>query len=69
MDSAWVWNTESSAPDKRPPNQNECRAAQARHFLHTVVLNREGRVVTNLEGNQFSARQLGDLIRTTLTQQ
>lgn len=36
------------------------------HTLHTVVLDRQGRVVANLEGNQFSARQLGDLIEATL---
>jgi protein SCO1 len=39
------------------------------HTLHTVVLDRQGRVVGNLEGNQFSAKQLGDLIQTTLDQQ
>lgn len=36
------------------------------HTLHTVVLDREGRVAANLEGNQFSAKQLGDLIQSTL---
>jgi protein SCO1/2 len=36
------------------------------HTLHTVVLDRRGRVAANLEGNQFSARQLGDLIQSTL---
>jgi protein SCO1/2 len=38
------------------------------HTLHTVVINRQGRVVANLEGNQFSAHQLGDLIQATLHQ-
>ncbi len=38
------------------------------HTLHTVVLDRQGRVVANLEGNQFSAQQLGDLIEATLKQ-
>lgn len=36
------------------------------HTLHTVVLDRQGRVAANLEGNQFSAKQLGDLIQSTL---
>lgn len=36
------------------------------HTLHTVVIDRQGRVVANLEGNQFSAKQLGDLIQSTL---
>lgn len=38
------------------------------HTLHTAVLDRNGRVAANLEGNQFSARQLGDLIQATLDQ-
>lgn len=36
------------------------------HTLHTVIIDRQGRVVADLEGNQFSAKQLGDLIQTTL---
>jgi protein SCO1/2 len=36
------------------------------HTLHTVIIDRQGRVVANLEGNQFSAQQLGDLIQATL---
>ena len=36
------------------------------HTLHTVIIDRQGRVAANLEGNQFSAKQLGDLIQTTL---
>jgi len=36
------------------------------HTLHTVVLDRQGRVAANLDGNQFSAKQLGDLIQATL---
>ncbi|MGC2163061.1 MAG: SCO family protein [Silvibacterium sp.] len=38
------------------------------HTLHTVIIDRHGRVVANLEGNQFSAKQLGDLIQMTLNQ-
>lgn len=36
------------------------------HTLHTVILDRQGRMVANLKGNQFSAKQLGDLIQATL---
>jgi protein SCO1/2 len=36
------------------------------HTLHTVILDRQGRMVANLAGNQFSAKQLGDLIQATL---
>ncbi len=38
------------------------------HSLHTVVLDREGKLVANIEGNQFTAQQLGDLVATTLGQ-
>lgn len=36
------------------------------HTLHTVIIDREGKVAANLEGNQFSAKQLGDLIQALL---
>ena len=31
------------------------------HSLHTVIINREGYLVANIEGNQFTATQLGDV--------
>jgi protein SCO1/2 len=34
------------------------------HTLHTVILDRQGRVAVNLEGNHFTPAQLGDLIQT-----
>lgn len=36
------------------------------HSLHTAIINRKGRLVSNLEGNDFSAQQLGDLVETVL---
>jgi len=36
------------------------------HALHTLILDRQGRVVANLEGNEFTAQQLGDLFDTVL---
>jgi protein SCO1/2 len=36
------------------------------HSFHTVVIDREGRLAANLEGNQFAANQLGDLVGTVL---
>ncbi len=36
------------------------------HSFHTVVIDPEGRLAANLEGNQFTAEQLGDLVETTL---
>ena len=36
------------------------------HSLHTVIIGREGNLVANLEGNQFTAQQLGDLVKTEM---
>jgi protein SCO1/2 len=36
------------------------------HALHTVILDRQARVVANLEGNEFTAKQLGDLFDSLL---
>ena len=36
------------------------------HSLHTAIINRNGRLVSNLEGNEFSAQQLGDLVETMM---
>jgi protein SCO1 len=36
------------------------------HTLRTVVIDRQGRLATNIEGNQFTAKQLGDLVRTVM---
>ena len=36
------------------------------HPFHTAVIDREGRLVANLEGNQFSSKELGDLVQTIL---
>jgi protein SCO1/2 len=37
------------------------------HSLHTAIIDRAGRLVSNLEGNQFTAQQLGDLLESTLS--
>jgi protein SCO1 len=36
------------------------------HSFHTVVIDRDGKLAANLEGNQFSAGQLGDMVETVL---
>jgi protein SCO1/2 len=36
------------------------------HSLHTLVIDRDGKLAANFEGNQFSAEQLGDFVETTL---
>lgn len=37
------------------------------HSLHTAIIDSRGRMVTNIEGNQFTADQLGDLVQTVLS--
>lgn len=36
------------------------------HSLHTVIIDRDGKLLANIEGNRFSADQLGDLVQTAL---
>jgi len=36
------------------------------HSLHSVVIDREGKIVANVEGNQYTADQLQDLVTTSL---
>lgn len=36
------------------------------HSLHTAVIDRQGRLVANIEGNQFTPAQLGDLTESVL---
>ena len=38
------------------------------HSLHTIVIDRKGSMTSNIEGNQFTADQLGDLVQTNLDQ-
>lgn len=36
------------------------------HSLHTAILDRDGKLVANLEGNKYTAAQLGDLVQAVL---
>ena len=38
------------------------------HSLHTGIIDRRGKLAANIEGNQFTADQLGDLVQTVLSQ-
>lgn len=38
------------------------------HSLHTIVIDREGKLAANFEGNEFTAEQLGDFVDTQLGQ-
>jgi protein SCO1/2 len=37
------------------------------HSLHTLVIDRQGRLAADFEGNQFSARQLGDYVEVVMS--
>jgi protein SCO1/2 len=39
------------------------------HSLHTVIIDRRGQLAVNLEGNNFTARQVGDLVESQLNQE
>jgi protein SCO1 len=39
------------------------------HSFHTIVVDQRGKLAANIEGNQFTAQQLGDLVETMLSQQ
>ena len=36
------------------------------HTMHTAAIDRQGRLVANLEGNEFSAEQLGNLLESMM---
>jgi protein SCO1/2 len=36
------------------------------HSFHTVVIDRHARLASNIEGNDFTAKQLGDLVETEM---
>jgi protein SCO1 len=36
------------------------------HSLHTVIIDRQGRLAANIEGNQFTATQLGDVVAAAI---
>jgi len=38
------------------------------HSLHTVIVDRQGKLAANFEGNELSADQLGDFVAATLQQ-
>ena len=38
------------------------------HSLHTVVIDRSGRLAANLEGNQFTVQQLGDMVERVMAE-
>jgi protein SCO1/2 len=38
------------------------------HSFHTIVIDQRRKLAANIEGNQFTARQLGDLVETMLPQ-
>ena len=40
--------------------------AMVAHSMHTAVIDQDGKLVANLDGNEFTAEQLGDLIQNVM---
>lgn len=36
------------------------------HSLHTLIIDRQGKLAANLEGNEFTAEQFGDLVQSVM---
>ncbi len=36
------------------------------HSLHTIVIDRQGKLAANFEGNEFTAERLGDFVATVM---
>ena len=36
------------------------------HSLHTLIIDRQGKLAANLEGNEFTAEELGDLVQSVV---
>jgi protein SCO1 len=36
------------------------------HTLHTIIIDREGRLAVNLSGNEFTSKQLGDVVEALI---
>ena len=36
------------------------------HSLHTLIIDRQGRLAANFEGNEFTAEELGDPVQSVL---
>jgi protein SCO1/2 len=39
------------------------------HSFHTAVIDRQAKLAANIEGNSFTAQQLGDLVDTLIRQE
>jgi protein SCO1 len=37
------------------------------HSFHTVIIDRQGKLAANLEGNDFTAQQLGDVVQSVIS--
>jgi protein SCO1 len=69
--TSWHFLTGSSADVKRLCREFGVNSWQDEgfltHSLHTVIVDRQGRIAANLEGNEYTAKQLGDLAEAVMT--
>ena len=68
--SGWHFLTGSSADVKRLCREFAVNSWQDEgfltHSLHTVIVDRQGHMAANLEGNEYTAKQLGDLAEAVM---
>jgi protein SCO1 len=80
-DYARIWNADPKAWHFLTGSPTEIQQVCARfdmnyypdeallvHSFHTVVIDRQGKLATNIEGNDFTAKQLGDLVQTVMAE-
>ena len=57
------WRTRPAAQQPVWPDEGALT-----HSLHTIIIDRQGKLAANFEGNEFSAEQLGDFVEAVLDQ-
>jgi protein SCO1/2 len=69
-DKAWHFLTGSAAEVNRICREFGVNSWQDEgfltHSLHTVIVDRQSRIAANLEGNEYSAKQLGDVVEAVM---
>jgi hypothetical protein len=56
----------SSVPGRRQIEGGGFLFGHFVHSLHTVIVARDGKLIANIEGNEFTAQQFADLLQTVL---
>lgn len=69
--TGWHFLTGSAADIQKVCSRLRVSASQDEgfmtHSLHTAIIDRRGRLAANLEGNEYTAKQLGDLVEAVMS--